>query len=136
MVFIRLMMLKNIAIVAIAGALGATSRYLVEYPLARFEAQFPWGSLTVNFLGCCLFGVIAQLSQQSGAFHVSPQMKLACLTGFLGAFTTFSSYIFDTINLQDGRGLKWALFYLAVQNIMGIAGALSGMAAGRTLATA
>src|SRR5690606_37127733 len=91
----------RLAFVAGFGALGASLRYLVGTTVVRYVPSAPFlGTLIVNLLGCFLFGLVSQLGQ--GAAWVTPQLRMAILTGFLGAFTTFSSFSYDTVQLYEG----------------------------------
>jgi CrcB protein len=125
--------LKNFLLVAGAGALGASLRYAVSLSALRAFPAFPFvGTVIVNVLGCFLFGAVFQASEQ--ASWSTPQVRLFLLTGFLGAFTTFSTFSFDTVQLFDSRGLPAAALYVLVQNGVGIACAVLGIAVGRSLA--
>ena len=95
--------------VVIGGGLGAGARYLLcELMLSRLGPAFPWGTLTVNLLGSILLGVIAQLGL-SGA-SMSIELRLLLTTGFMGGFTTYSTFNYETLRLlQDGRWSATAL---------------------------
>jgi CrcB protein len=115
--------------VASFGALGATCRYLIGLSVLKYAPSSPFvGTLIANLVGCFLFGVVSQLG--AGA-ALSPQMRLALLTGFLGAFTTFSAFSFDTITLAETRGFTWAAGYVLAQNVLGIALAWVGISLAR-----
>ena len=95
--------------VVIGGGLGAGARYLVcELMLSRLGPAFPWGTLTVNLLGSILLGVIAQLGLSGAAMSI--ELRLLLTTGFMGGFTTYSTFNYETLNLlQDGRWSAAAL---------------------------
>ena len=81
-------MLKHIVMVAFAGAIGAVCRYsVVNYIGGRY---FPWGTMTVNVLGSAIMGVAFVVIMEKGL--VSADMKPLVMTGFLGAFTTYSAF--------------------------------------------
>lgn len=108
-----------ILLVGLAGALGAVARYLLSSAFTGlFGAAFPWGIFLVNVIGCFLFGVVVGLA---GHFAlVSDAVRLILLTGFMGSFTTFSTFIFDSqLFLCEGR---WGatLFNLAGQIVIGM----------------
>ena len=114
------------------GALGALARYTLSGWVQRLGGHdFPWGTLAVNVLGCFLFGVIWSLAEDR--LIVSAETRLFVLTGFLGAFTTFSTYLFETGALL--RNTQWSavLLNLLGQNSMGLAGVFLGLALGRLL---
>ncbi|MGI0490430.1 fluoride efflux transporter CrcB [Alkalinema pantanalense CENA528] len=109
-----------IALGAIAGALARY--YLTLWFTQRFGTDFPYGTFIINVSGCFLMGLVATLALDEQ--FVSPEMRLLLTTGFLGAYTTFSTYGLDTVNLirldrliiAAGYGLgSAALGLLAVQ---------------------
>lgn len=127
-------MLLKVLLVAVAGGLGALSRWGLAAVAGRWGgagAGFPWGTATVNVVGCLLFGMIwAALNRR---MEVRPEVQLILLTGFMGAFTTFSTYAFETVALwRDGaHGIAMASFL--AQNALGILAILLGMVVGRAL---
>ena len=117
---------------AVAGACGALARYGLSGVFQRGQhIGFPWGTLTVNVLGCFLFGLIWTLTQQR--FTVSPETRAIILVGFLGAFTTFSAFLFETDQrLEQGEWLMAGL-NLAGELGLGLAAYLLGAFLGRTI---
>ena len=103
----------SLFMVAIGGALGAVSRYVVSgWIHQQFPSSFPWGTLTINSVGSFLFGVVAMVL--SKYFSDSDLVRLVLMTGFLGAFTTFSTFSYESIWLiQQGK------LFLAGLNIIG-----------------
>ncbi len=105
------MQMHLILLVGLAGALGAVARYLLSSVMSGLlGASFPWGIFLVNVLGCLLFGIVVGLVEHFKL--ISDAVHLTLLTGFMGAFTTFSTFIFDT-HLFLGEG-KWMLGMLNV----------------------
>jgi len=101
--------MKHLVLIAVAGAIGAISRYaLVNLIGGR---NFPWGTLTVNIVGSCLMG-IAYVAIVEKSF-ISPEMKPLFMTGFLGAFTTFSAFSLEAWELMDRGEPLQALTYVA-----------------------
>lgn len=92
-----------IAAVAAFGAAGSASRYIVvSVATHHLSSKFPYGTLTVNLLGCFLIGLLFVFLGK----HASPSSHpifVACGIGFLGGFTTFSSYSLDSNLLIDHR---------------------------------
>lgn len=100
-------------LVALAGALGAVARYLVDYSIALRTAhtgrRFPWGILTVNVSGSFLAGLVAGLVLH----HALPVETGGVLTaGFLGAYTTFSTCMYESVRLVEQGAWRLALVYL------------------------
>lgn len=124
---------QKLALIALAGACGTLARYgldgLVQHLTDRFET-FPWGIVAVNLLGCFVFGVLASLF---GGRWVGSEMRIVLLTGFLGAFTTFSTYIFELEKmLQDFEWLQVAGNF-ALHNVGGLVAMIVGLILGRLL---
>ena len=84
--------------VALGGALGAVARHLTGLGAVRIMgAAFPYGTLVVNVAGCFLIGFLLMLSEQRQLF--SPTTRLFLTVGILGAFTTFSTFGYETLEL-------------------------------------
>ena len=82
----------------IGGTLGTLSRYFLTHVTYHFLGiGFPYGTLIVNLMGCFIIGIVANLS--SGTFFLTYNHRLLLITGFCGAFTTFSTFIFETEHL-------------------------------------
>jgi len=104
---------------ALAGALGTLSRFGVATAAQRWlGSAFPWGTLLVNLAGCFLFGLVFTLSRERGLLD-RPTAELV-LVGFMGAFTTFSSYVNDLVGLTAEARLGSAAFSFGLQNVGGI----------------
>jgi len=125
-------MTSRILALSIAGAAGTLCRYWLGGLAHRIlGVDFPWGTWTVNILGCLLFGLVWVLSEER--FAISNQMRFIILVGFMGAFTTFSTYIFESqAMLAGGEWLRLAL-NLAGQNLAGFAAFYLGTLLGRIL---
>ncbi|UTF50477.1 fluoride efflux transporter CrcB [Desulfomicrobium sp. ZS1] len=122
--------MSKIALIALAGACGTLCRYWLSglvYDL--MGRDFPWGTWAVNIAGCFLFGLVWILAEERG--FLSAQARILILTGFMGAFTTFSTFIFESGGLlNDGQWLKLVL-NLAGQNLVGFAALYLGTGLGR-----
>lgn len=119
--------------ILVLGGLGALARSFVgaRVQAASGAAHFPVGTATVNVLGCLLFGLVWQLGERHR--FLSPETQALVLTGFMGAFTTFSTYAFDLVRLLQHGHYGLAAGALAAQNLLGLAGILLGLKLGRML---
>jgi CrcB protein len=91
---------------AVAGAMGTVARYAMSGVVQRLCGdEFPFGTLAVNVLGCFLFGLCWGASEQR--WLLTPEQRLVVFTGFMGGFTTFSTYAFETQALV--RQSEWIL---------------------------
>ena len=120
---------------AAAGALGTLARYALSGWVGRLHPESlviaPLGTLAVNALGCFLFGLVwAWTATRS---DVSPEVRLVVLAGFLGAFTTFSTFGFETMHLLREQAWGWAIANVLAQNVVGVAMAFLGFVSGRAL---
>lgn len=113
---------------ALAGALGTVSRYALSSMVQRDSILSTW---VVSIVGCFLFGLVEVLAEQR--LSLSNETRLVLLTGLMGAFTTFSTFIFDTSGLLNG--LQWlpALLNVTGQVVIGTISLILGMAIGRSL---
>jgi CrcB protein len=118
-------------LIFIGGGLGSVLRFVLSaWVMSRLGPAFPYGTLAVNALGCMLIGLLSGLP--SGLLSLSPAMRLACVTGFLGGLTTFSAYEYESFRLaMDGAPLK-ALLNLVLSVLVGLAALLAGYALTRT----
>ncbi|NOZ13528.1 MAG: fluoride efflux transporter CrcB [Acidobacteria bacterium] len=119
--------LKRILVIAAGGGLGAILRYLLSEAVYRISGPtFPWGTLTVNLVGCYLIGLAWQYSEM---FLVSSGIRIFILTGVLGAFTTFSTFSLETLTLLRDGEIKMAvsnqILSVAFGLILVIAGTLT-----------
>lgn len=112
-------MIGTIVIVALGGALGAVARYGVNVGTVNFIGHgFPWATLVVNVLGSFLMGLmIAKFSQMN---EVSQEMRMFCMTGFLGAFTTFSTFSLDFVTMWERGEMVQALVYMLASVVVSI----------------
>jgi CrcB protein len=116
----------NLLLIFVAGGLGSLSRYglgLLVNTVAR--GDFPYSTTLVNVLGCFLFGVVQGLAQERAVLSVQHGAILA--VGFLGAFTTFSTFAFESeLMIRKARWLPLVVYLLA-QNVIGIAAVFLGL---------
>ena len=91
----------------IGGIIGTASRYgMAGFVSQRLGTGFPWGTIAVNITGCLIVGFLDILFERK--FLLSPQWRLLLMTGFCGAFTTFSTLMLETSNLLKENELLYA----------------------------
>jgi CrcB protein len=97
--------LSGLISVVIGSIAGGIARYFVSGVVAhRFGETFPWGTMTVNVTGAFLIGIFGALATNNESLLASPNPWLFAVTGFLGCYTTVSSFSLQTLNLvRDGQ---------------------------------
>jgi CrcB protein len=119
---------RKLVLLAAFGALGTLARAgLTELVRGPLGAPAAWATVTVNLLGCFLFGFVWALTQAESP-HVQ-ELRLFALVGFMGAFTTFSSYVFDLWKLASAGRPELAFANLLLQNAVGFAALFAGLRA-------
>lgn len=110
----------SVIYVALGGALGSVSRYLLGAWTQSLNKgnDFPFGTLVVNLIGCFLIGFLSQLAETRGAF--TSGSRTLVFVGILGGFTTFSSFGNDTVNLLQGGETFSALANIGGNVIVGL----------------
>ncbi len=123
--------MTRIFFIALAGALGTVTRYGLGNLVQRFAGSaYPWGTALVNVLGCLVFGVIWAMSER---LVIRPDTRVILLTGFLGSFTTFSAFSFETVQLMRDAQWSWAAGNVIIQVLLGVAAIYLGLFTGRQL---
>ena len=119
--------------VALGSALGGSLRYLATLGVnALMQRAFPWGTLTVNVLGCLLIGVLHVAIAERGGEAES--LRLFAMVGVLGGFTTFSSFSLDTLLLVQQGAVARATAYVVASVLVCLAATVAGMALARAAA--
>lgn len=119
--------------VAVGGALGSVARYLVVGQITRWlGASFPWGTLTVNFVGGLTIGVLAEAMALK--WSVPPEMRLFLITGILGGFTTFSAFSLEVALLAERGAMAAALAYVVASVVLSVGAVFVGLALIRSIA--
>jgi fluoride exporter len=119
------------ALLALGGAAGAVARYATTgWVYRRTGAAFPWGTLAVNIIGSFLLGAVLT-GLTTSAWHV--QLGALLAVGFLGDFTTFSTFAYETVTL--GRDRQWtrAFSYVIASTILAVLAVVAGMICGAVL---
>ncbi len=104
--------MNQLLLVGVGGGLGSIARYVVSTEvLSRLGPGFPWGTLTVNVVGSFLLGLVLQASASTAT--VSPDARLFLTTGFMGGFTTYSTFNYETLRLLQEGSLALGLANVA-----------------------
>jgi fluoride exporter len=118
--------------VAVGGALGALARYGLDEWIGRRAGAFPWGIFVVNISGAFLIGLLVEVMEPR--FEDIAWLRTAVITGFLGAYTTFSTLTLDTYRLLDEGHLASALMNSVGSLALGLVAVWLGLKTGRALA--
>lgn len=118
--------------IALGGALGTLGRYGLSNLVQRLlGGDFPWGTAAVNLVGSFLFGLVWALTEDQ--HFIQPELRGVLLTGFMGAFTTFSTFMFDSHLLLRNDMLLSTLLNLGGQIVLGLLAMAGGIALARIL---
>jgi CrcB protein len=113
----------TVLLVALGAAVGAPSRYLLDRAVQnRHDSVFPWGTLSVNVLGCFLLGLLTWLP-------AAPAFTAVLGTGFCGALTTYSTFSYETLRLIRSGAWLLAGFNVLLSLVAGLGAAYLGVAA-------
>jgi CrcB protein len=122
--------MNNILFIGLGGFIGSVLRYVFSGCVQRLSnnADFPYGTMAVNIMGCLIIGFLSQLTESRGVF--TPEARAFVFIGFLGGFTTFSTFGNETMNLLRNNENIFALVNIFVHMAFG----LGTVWLGRTLA--
>ena len=115
-------------LISLGGLLGTFARYGVQLTLQSRPGAFPWGTLTVNVFGSLVFGFLLRYLAQGDLSTI--RLRIALTVGFCGAFTTMSSFSYDSLALLEAGRYAEGAAYLSLS----IGGSLVAMAGGLLLA--
>jgi len=129
-----MVLLTRILLVAAGGAIGAVGRYLLSGWVSRAtqSSPFPYGTLSVNVLGALLLGLLLGATT-SGSVLLAPRYRTMLGVGLLGAFTTFSTFAYETLESVRVGDLRTALLNLGVSMTVGLAACWLGLSIGERL---
>lgn len=122
----------NLVLVAVGGALGAVSRYVVSGWVSRAlpSSFFPWGTLVVNSSGSFVLGLLLGLVS-SGRLALPSEVRLLVAIGGLGAFTTFSTFAYETLEAARIGDYRLALANVGFSLGIGLLACWAGLVAGQ-----
>ena len=124
--------MQSILAVGAGGALGAIMRYLVYLMAGHFLGpNFPYGTLIVNIVGSLFMGIIIDVMGLT--WEASVEWRLFLVVGFLGAFTTFSTFSLDFATLYERGRLDLCALYVSASVVLSIGALFLGMIATRTI---
>ena len=124
--------METFLIISLGALLGANARYwLGGWAADRFGASFPYGTLIINVSGSLILGLFVTLATER--FLVDPRWRLLAAIGFLGAYTTFSTYTYESVNLILNGQVWLGLIDLFGSSILGAIAVAAGILLGRAL---
>ena len=123
-------MLLTLLIIATLGAVASVARFWVSTVVQQQAgASFPWGTFAVNAAGCLFFGFVWSIFEKRTSWD--PHIRMMILAGFAGAFTTFSTFAFDTVRLLEQSSYGLAFLNVLGQSALGIGLVILGIAMGK-----
>jgi len=121
-----------LALIALGGAGGAVSRYLVDTLVSeRVGAEFPWGTFVVNMTGSFVLGVLFALAVERDV--LPSDIRLPVMTGFVGAYTTFSTLMLETWRLAETGSTVAAVANIVGSVAVGLTVMAGGLVVGRAI---
>lgn len=124
--------MRSLLLVALGGAIGAVARAMLSAAVqARWPSRLPWGTVSVNLVGCLLLGVLS--GALSSRPHVSPAWRTVAAVGVLGAFTTFSTFEHETFDLLRRGAVTAAVTNVTVSVLAGLLALWAGHGIGQRL---
>jgi CrcB protein len=109
--------MNHVLLIFLGSGLGATARYILSLQLHTSGSKMPYGILTCNLLGCLIIGIIYGLVKSHHPTWISP----LAVTGFLGGFTTFSTFALDSQKLMQAGNIGLAISYILISLLGGLA---------------
>lgn len=124
--------MRTLLAVMVAGAVGAAARYGVDGLVSnRITGELPWGTLVVNLSGCFVIGFLSTLLTER--FTVDPGLRIALTVGFVGSYTTFSTWALESTQLAQAGSWGVALLNVGASIVVGFLAVVAGAAVGRVV---
>lgn len=124
--------MRELLVIAVAGALGSVARYIVSGLAYRLWGElFPYGTLAVNVTGSAFLGLVLHVGMSTD--WISRDTRLFLGVGFLGAFTTFSTFSYETVRYAQDGAWSLAVTNILANLVLGLAAVGFGLALGRIL---
>lgn len=118
--------------VALGGAIGATTRWLLDRLIERHsDSAFPWSTFTINVTGCFVIGVLVEALVDR--HHVPAWIRVGLVVGVIGGYTTFSTFAQEAFSLIESDDVGVALLYATTSVVLGILAVYAGTRLGRAL---
>lgn len=118
--------------ISIGAIIGANARFLIsQWAAERLGAGFPYGTFFVNVTGCFIIGLFYGLGENR--ITITPELRLLFAIGFLGGFTTFSTFGYESAALLRSGDLILALLNIVGSNLLGVLAVVVGLAVARLL---
>jgi CrcB protein len=124
--------MRTVLAVALAGALGALARWGVGAWFGHRFPSFPWGTMFINVTGSFILGVLFAVLVERNIGSLT--LRLALMTGLLGAYTTFSTFSLETFRLVEDGATGSALANIGLSVVLGVLAVWLGLTAGRAVA--
>jgi len=123
--------LSKYLVVGLGGFIGANSRYILgQWAAAKWGSAFPYGTFIINITGCFILGLFATLTAR---FAWNDNLRLLIAIGFVGAYTTFSTFEYETLQLAAAGSWRNALINTVGSVVVGFGAAYLGVVAARLL---
>jgi fluoride exporter len=117
--------MNMVLLAAAGGALGSSARYLVNVGAGRLLGMgFPWGTMTVNIVGCFIMGVLVGWGALRG---LTNEARVFLATGILGGFTTFSAFSADFAALVERKNFGLSVLYVTGSVVLSLAAVFAGL---------
>ena len=112
--------MEKFFVVGAGGFIGAVLRYVISGYVQKLteSVAFPYGTLTVNLIGCLLIGICSQINEMRSIF--SPEARLLLFIGVFGSFTTYSTFSAETMNLMQDKNIYLAFINVSVHLLFGL----------------